>query len=96
MDTYHIPGMATCVVKDGEIAWTGAYGYADIYQEIEVADTTLFMIASVSKTLTGVALMQLWEEGLFGLDDDINDYLPFDVINPYYPDDADRKKHHHF
>ena len=89
MDTHHIPGMAACVVKDGEIVWTGAYGYANIEENIEVADTTLFTIASVSKTITGVALMQLWEQGLFDLDDDINHYLPAElyVSNPYYPDD---------
>ena len=89
MNIYHIPGVAACVVKDGQIIWTGAYGYANIEQDIEVADTTVFMLASVSKPFTGVALMQLWENGLFDLDDDINDYLTtFQVVNPRHPDSA--------
>ncbi|MCU0372286.1 MAG: serine hydrolase [Ignavibacteria bacterium] len=39
-----------------------------------------------SKTVTGAALMRLHQWGLFGLDDSINSYLPFEVSNPYYPD----------
>ncbi len=86
MNQYNIPGLAASIVKDGEIYWTGAYGFANIEESIEVTDSTLFMLASTSKTVTGVALMQLWEEGLFELDDDINDYLPFEVHNPNFPD----------
>jgi CubicO group peptidase (beta-lactamase class C family) len=86
MNTEHIPGVAACVVKDGQVIWTGTYGWAHIEDSIEVADTTVFLLASISKTVTAMALMQLWERGLFGLDDDINDYLPFEVHNPYYPD----------
>lgn len=89
MDSLHVPGVGACVVKQGRIIWTGAYGYANIEENIEVADTTLFALASISKTFTGMALMQLWEEGLFGLDDDINDYLDsFEVHNPWFPDSA--------
>jgi CubicO group peptidase (beta-lactamase class C family) len=86
MSSYRIPGVAACAVKDGRIIWTGSYGYAIIERDIPVADTTLFMLASISKTFTGAALLQLWEAGLFGLDDDINDYLPFTVFNPNHPD----------
>jgi CubicO group peptidase (beta-lactamase class C family) len=86
MNSYRIPGVAACVVKDGRLIWTGSYGYAIIEHDIPVADTTLFMMASISKTFTGAALLQLWEAGLFNLDDDINDYLPFTVFNPNYPD----------
>lgn len=86
MDTYHLPGLSACVFKDSAIIWMGAYGYANIEENIEVSDSTLFHLGSISKTVTGVALMQLWEEGLFQLDDPINDYLPFDVIHPFCPD----------
>jgi len=86
MQTYHIPGVSACIAKDGRIVWTGSYGHAIIEQDVPVMDTTLFMLASISKTFTGAALLQLWEAGLFDLDDDINDYLPFTVFNPNYPD----------
>ncbi len=86
MQSYHIAGVTTCAVKHGQMIWTSAHGWANVEDSIEAADTTLFMLASASKTVTGVALMQLWEQGLFGLDDNINNYLPFAVHNPNYPD----------
>ncbi len=85
MNENHVPGLSACVVKNGQILWTGSYGYARLTGNIPVADSTGFMLASVSKTITGTALMQLWEDSLFGLDDNLNDYLPFQVINPRYP-----------
>ena len=82
MANAHIPGLSSCIVKEGQIRWIGTYGYANFEMEIPVDTSTLFMLASVSKTVTVTALMQLWEEGLFGLDDDINDYLPFEIRHP--------------
>jgi CubicO group peptidase (beta-lactamase class C family) len=89
MSEYHIPGLSACIVKDGELVWHNAYGYADVEREIPVTDSTLFFIASISKTITGTALMQLYERGLFHLDDNVNNYLPPDlqVVNPSYPND---------
>ena len=84
--TYHIPGVATWTSKNGQVIWRQCYGYANLEDSIPVADTTLFMLASISKTVTATAIMQLWERGVFGLDDDINNYLPFNVRNPNYPD----------
>jgi CubicO group peptidase (beta-lactamase class C family) len=88
MEPAHIPGLAACIVKDGRIIWTGAYGYADIEKNIPVRDSTIFGLGSVSKTITGTALMQLYDDGRFGLDDDINNYLPFPVKHPLFPDVA--------
>ena len=88
MDTAHIPGLATWCLKDGQVIWQQSYGYANLEDSIEVTDTTLFSLASISKTITGAAIMQLWERDSFELDDDINDYLPFIVRNPDYPDSA--------
>ena len=88
MDTYHIPGVVACAIKGNQVIWTGSYGYANIEEDIDAADTTVFKLASVSKPFTGTALMQLYEDGFFDLDDNINDYLPFDVIHPDFPDSA--------
>ena len=85
MKTHQIPGVAACAVKNGNVIWSGNYGYANISQNIEVTDSIAFMIGSVSKTITGTAFMQLVEDGLIGLDDDINDYLPFQVHHPLFP-----------
>jgi len=88
MASGHVPGISACIVKDEHIRWIGTYGQAYFDPDILVDTSTLFMLASVSKTTTVTALMQLWEDGLFDLDDDINDYLPFEIHNPYYPDDT--------
>jgi len=84
--TSHIPGVATWTCKNGQVIWQQCYGYANLEDSIPVADTTLFMLASISKTVIATAIMQLWEQDSFELDDDINDYLPFNVRNPNYPD----------
>jgi CubicO group peptidase (beta-lactamase class C family) len=85
MNEHHIPGVAACAVKNGEVVWTGTYGYANLEQSISVTNETLFMLGSVSKIVTGIAFMQLYEDGLIDLDDDINDYLPYEVNHPDYP-----------
>ena len=84
MSLFHIPGMAACVVKEDSLSWVGTYGYADLDKKIEVHDSTLFMIASVSKTITATALMTLYDKNAFRLDDEINDYLPFAIRNPNF------------
>lgn len=85
MQVNRIPGLAACVVKGGIIAWEGYYGLANIAQQESVRHNTIFMLASISKTVTATALMELWERGRFGLDDSINAYLPFPVRNPSFP-----------
>ena len=79
------PGLAACIVKGGRLAWEGYYGYADWALQKAVGPNTSFMLASVSKTVTGTALLQLWEQGKFQLDDDVGAHLTFSVRNPHYP-----------
>ena len=80
-----VPGLAAAVVKDGNIIWTGAYGWANIENKTPVTNETLFQVASVSKPVTAFAIMQLVEQGLLTLDADINEVLPFPVRNPRHP-----------
>ena len=85
IQTNLIPGVSVSIVKDQHIVWEKHFGYADIDDEILVNEETMFILSSVSKTITATALMQLWEQGLFELDDNINNYLPFDVVHPDHP-----------
>jgi CubicO group peptidase (beta-lactamase class C family) len=82
MDAENIPGMSTLIVKNGEIIWKKSYGFADVDENINVDDNTIFLLASLSKVFTGTALMKLNEDGLIKLDDHINDHLPFTIKNP--------------
>lgn len=87
MAIYHIPGLSVCIIKEDSLVWHQAYGYADVERKIPVTDSTIFDLASISKVITGTAIMQLYERGLLNLDDDVNKYLPADlqVVNPYHP-----------
>jgi len=86
MAEFHIPGLSAVIVHGDSIVWKGAYGYSDVAKTVPVADTTVFILASISKTFLSFAVMQLWEHGLLDIDADVNNYLPFSVRNPYYPD----------
>jgi CubicO group peptidase (beta-lactamase class C family) len=68
-------GMAVGVVRDGELAYFRGHGYADIASRRQVTEDTVFRVASISKTMTGVAVMQLHERGLVDLDAPANEYL---------------------
>jgi CubicO group peptidase (beta-lactamase class C family) len=79
--------IAYCVVKNDKILHSGALGYADEDKNILAQNTTRYLVASISKTITAVALMQLVEQNIISLDDDINTFLPYPVRNPNYPNE---------
>jgi len=81
-----VPGLSAAVVKDGRILWTPVAGWADTVRKRPVTPDTIFTWASVSKTVTAVALMQLFQQGRFGLDDDVSRYLGFEVRIPSCPE----------
>jgi CubicO group peptidase (beta-lactamase class C family) len=68
-------GLAVGVVRNGSLAWFHGHGVADIASGTPIDEDTVFRIASISKTFTAVAVMQLWEQGLVDLDAPANDYL---------------------
>ncbi|MGX5858754.1 serine hydrolase domain-containing protein [Dyadobacter jiangsuensis] len=80
-----VPGLAAAKVENGQVSWTRYYGFQNVEQKIPVSDSTVFHIASISKTVTAAAVMQLEAKGYFQLDDDINRFLPFSVANPLFP-----------
>lgn len=83
MQTQHISGVSVAITKDDAIIFEGQYGLADRESERSITNQTAFLLASVSKLVTGTALMQLHEAGHFQLDDDITNYLPFSIDLPY-------------
>ncbi|MDF9407258.1 beta-lactamase family protein [Pelotomaculum isophthalicicum JI] len=87
MNKYDIIGVSAAFVKDGQVIWSNGYGWSDLEENKQATPDTIYRLASISKTITATALMQLWEQGKFGLDDDISNYLGFEVRNPNYPDD---------
>ena len=71
-----IPGLVAMVVKDGKIVYHSAKGYADVEGGVKMETNSIFRIASQSKAITATAVMILWEEGRFRLDDPISKYIP--------------------
>ncbi len=76
MAKQEIVGMAVGLIRDGEIIYLKGFGYADRKQQIAVDRDTLFRWASISKTLTAIAAMQLWEQQQLDLDCDVCTLVP--------------------
>lgn len=82
MEEAAIPGLGIAVIRNGKTQLMRAYGLADIEQGKPVTIDTPFNLASISKPIMGVAILQIAENGSLDLDADINRYLPFEIDNP--------------
>jgi len=80
-------GAAAAIIVNKEIVWSEGFGYADKEKKIPFTTNTIMNIASISKTITGACLMKAVEEKKVALEEDINTYLPFKVINPFFPNE---------
>jgi len=72
----HIPGAVALIIRDGKTVFNKAYGHADKENGIPMKTNHIFRIASQSKAITSLAVMMLWEEGEFLLDDPVSRYIP--------------------
>ena len=81
-----INGFAVSMVDKSGVLYTKGFGYANRETKAPYTENTIQHIASVSKTLIGIALMKAKELGKLALDDPIHSYLPFKVVNPRFPD----------
>ena len=71
-----VPGVAAIVIRNGKIIYHKAFGMADNQSNRSLKKDDIFRIASMSKAITSTAVMMLWEEGKFQLDDPISKYIP--------------------
>ncbi len=85
-DKYEAVGLAIVVVKNGKPVYEKAFGYKDLETKAPLTTNDLFRIASISKSFSSTAIMQLIEKGKVSLDDDISDLVGFKVRNPKFPD----------
>ncbi len=70
-----LAGIAVGIIQGESLIYAKGFGLANVEQEKSIATDTVFRIGSISKTFTAIALMQLWEQGKFQLDDPVNEYL---------------------
>ncbi len=82
MDFQKIPAVSVLIFEESTVLYENYFGKSDLEQNTPLTSEDIFLLASVSKVVTATALLQLFEEGKFALDDRINDYLPYPVSIP--------------
>lgn len=85
---YDLMGSAVVVFCDADSMQTYFTGKSDLERNIDIAQNTKFRIASISKTITAIAIMQLVDQNLLDLDSDIGDILGYSVRNPNFPNQS--------
>lgn len=89
VNTGQVAGISALVFEKGQEAYFGAYGWSDRGQQVPMARNTLVQIYSMTKPITGTALMTLYETGAFDLDDPLTKYAPeFENMQVYTGVDA--------
>ncbi|HEY2582487.1 MAG TPA: serine hydrolase domain-containing protein [Mucilaginibacter sp.] len=76
IDSGWVKGATALIARNGKIVYYNAFGYADAEQNTKMKTDAIFRIASQTKAITSVAVMMLFEEGKFLLDDPISKYIP--------------------
>ena len=76
VDSGKLPGMTVCVMRRGQLAFAETYGKADVERNKPMRPDTIVRIYSMTKPLTSTAIMMLYEEGRFQLDDPISKFIP--------------------
>jgi len=87
-EEYKLMGMSVIMIANNEIAYEGYFGNAIHESQTPLNNQSIFRIASITKTVSAIALMQLWEQGMVDLDTDVSDYLGWNLNNPQFPDDT--------
>jgi len=72
----NLPGIVALIARNGKIVFHKAYGMANVKNKKVMEKDAIFRIASQTKAITATAVMMLWEEGKFKLDDPISKYIP--------------------
>lgn len=80
LEEWHIPGMSIAVLRDGEVAWQGAFGRKRADREDPVNDTTVFAAASLAKPVFAYAVLKMHDEGLLDLDRPLLSCVPERLI----------------
>jgi len=86
LEEHHIPGLAVAITDEAGVLFSAGYGLADFGARIPMTPDTVMNIASISKTVTNLAVLKLRDQGLLSLDDEVSRYLPFSVRHPAFPE----------
>ncbi len=86
----HMPGLAFGIVVDGKLVYSGGTGYTNVAKKTPATPKSLFRIASMTKSLTAMAILKLRDEGKLRLDDPAETYIPELKTHKYLTADAPR------
>ena len=76
VENQQLAGIQTAVIREGKLVHFDSYGYANLEKQIPLNEQSIFRIFSMTKPLVSVALMQLYEKGLFQLEDPVSKFIP--------------------
>jgi len=76
VDSDYVNGISALIIRNGTIVYNKSFGYKDGDRKVKMQPDNIFRIASQTKAITSVAVMMLYEEGKFLLDDKVSDYIP--------------------
>jgi len=89
MEYRGIPGCSFAIIYDQDLVYSSGYGFSDLEKKIPATPQTVYRIASITKTFTSTAILQLRDKGKLQLDDPVTKYLPwFEIRNNFkdYPE----------
>jgi CubicO group peptidase (beta-lactamase class C family) len=76
MASTHVPGVSVGVVENGEYEWASGFGLEDLENNVPASEHTLYRLGSISKPLTAVGALQLYQQGKLDLDASVQRYCP--------------------
>jgi serine beta-lactamase-like protein LACTB, mitochondrial len=83
MSAQKVPGLSVAVVTRGELRWSAGFGHADVENDVPATPETVYRLASISKPITAVAVLQLVEQGKIDLDAPVQRYVPAFPAKPW-------------
>lgn len=86
MQQYPVMGLSVAVVKNNQVVYAQSIGWKDSLAKTRLSNTDIFRIASISKSFSATAVMQLIEKRQLTLESDISELIGFTVRNPKFPD----------
>ncbi|AQG79584.1 serine hydrolase domain-containing protein [Spirosoma montaniterrae] len=86
----HYPGLAFGIVLDGKLVYSGGMGFANVAKKLPATPKSLFRIASMTKSVTAMAILKLRDEGKLRLDDPAEQYIPELKKHKYLTTDSPR------
>jgi CubicO group peptidase (beta-lactamase class C family) len=94
VDRKEVPGVVGLIARRGKVVYHKSFGHRDVEASAPMSNDAIFRIASMTKPITSVAAMILWEEGRFQLRDPISKFLPefsdMDIALPVEPGESTR------